>query len=53
LGDTREHHLNYLTRRLWVWRDRFGYETEWQQRIGEYFLSANQADLWMQITELS
>ena len=53
MGYTREHHLNYLTRRLWVWRDRFGHETEWQQRIGEYFLSANQADLWMQITELS
>ena len=53
MGYTREHHLNYLTRRLWVWRDRFEHETQWQQRIGEHFLSSNQADLWAQITELS
>ena len=27
MGYTREHHLNYLTRRLWLWRDQFGHET--------------------------
>ena len=53
MGYTREHHLNYLTRRLWLWRDQFGHETFWQSEIGKHFLSANQADLWTQITDLS
>ena len=53
MGYTREHHLNYLTRRLWLWRDQFGHETFWHSEIGRHFLSANQADLWTQITDLS
>ncbi len=53
MGYTREHHLNYLTRRLWLWRDQFGHESFWQSEIGKHFLSANQADLWTQITDLS
>src|SRR4029077_13419068 len=34
IGFTHEHPLHFATRRLWSWRDEFGHETYWQERIG-------------------
>ena len=35
IGVTKEYSLSALTRRLWSWRDEFGTEVEWAQRIGQ------------------
>ena len=34
MGFTREHQLQYATRRLWSWRDEFGGEAYWQAELG-------------------
>ncbi len=50
MGFTREHHLQYATRRLWSWRDEFGGEAYWQAELGRA-IAANGADrLWATIT---
>jgi acyl-CoA dehydrogenase len=52
MGYTREHNLHYSTRRLWSWRDEFGNETYWQQRLGRV-VAANGADaLWPMLSRL-
>jgi acyl-CoA dehydrogenase len=35
IGITKEYSLSALTRRLWSWREEFGTESEWSQRIGQ------------------
>ncbi|MGE0625401.1 MAG: acyl-CoA dehydrogenase family protein [Pseudomonadales bacterium] len=35
MGYTHEHRLHHTTRRLWAWRDEYGSERQWQQRLGE------------------
>jgi alkylation response protein AidB-like acyl-CoA dehydrogenase len=46
MGFTYEHELHHVTRRLWAWRDEFGGETYWQQRLG-YALAGSDGDgLW-------
>jgi len=35
MGYTHEHRLHHTTRRLWSWRDEYGTERQWQQRLGE------------------
>ncbi len=40
MGFTQEHPLHFATRRLWSWRDEFGHETFWQERIGRLVCSA-------------
>ena len=34
MGYTHEHQLHHITRRLWAWRDEFGTERVWQERLG-------------------
>jgi alkylation response protein AidB-like acyl-CoA dehydrogenase len=34
MGYTHEHRLHHCTRRLWAWRDEYGTEQEWQERLG-------------------
>jgi len=34
MGYTHEHQLHHTTRRLWAWRDEFGTERIWQERLG-------------------
>jgi acyl-CoA dehydrogenase len=34
MGYTHEHQLHHTTRRLWAWRDEFGTERLWQERLG-------------------
>jgi acyl-CoA dehydrogenase len=35
IGVTKEYSLSILTRRLWSWREEFGTEADWSERIGE------------------
>lgn len=46
IGFTREHSLHYQTRRLWSWRDEFGGETYWQQRLGRDVARIGADALW-------
>lgn len=39
MGYTHEHQLHHVTRRLWAWRDEFGTEREWQERLGRSLAS--------------
>lgn len=34
IGFTRDHTLQQYTRRLWSWRDEYGNEREWSERLG-------------------
>jgi len=34
MGYTHEHQLHHTTRRLWAWRDEYGTEQVWQERLG-------------------
>jgi acyl-CoA dehydrogenase len=46
IGYTREHRLHLLTRRLWSWRDEYGSEAVWAQRLGHSALEAGGSGLW-------
>jgi acyl-CoA dehydrogenase len=43
---TREFALHRFTRRLWAWRDEFGSEHVWHQRLGALALAAGGERLW-------
>ena len=51
MGFTREHSLNYVTRRLWSWRDEFGNESYWQRRLGQQVLSLGADRLWSYLVQ--
>jgi len=46
IGFTQEHPLHFATRRLWSWRDEFGHETYWQERVGRAVCGAGGEALW-------
>ena len=46
MGFTQEHPLHFATRRLWSWRDEFGHETFWQERIGRLVCEPGGEALW-------
>jgi len=46
MGFTREHGLHRYTRRLWAWRDEFGNEAFWQEKLGKAALACGGARLW-------
>jgi acyl-CoA dehydrogenase len=46
IGFTQEHPLHFATRRLWSWRDEFGHETYWQERVGRMVCGAGGEALW-------
>ena len=50
IGYTLEHSLNQRTRRLWCWRDEYGNERYWQERLGQEFCLAGADELWTSIT---
>ncbi|MBV8848745.1 MAG: acyl-CoA/acyl-ACP dehydrogenase [Methylobacteriaceae bacterium] len=50
IGFTQEHSLHYSTRRLWSWRDEFGNEAEWSQRLGIRAAKTGADQLWTMIT---
>lgn len=46
MGFTHEHSLHHCTRRLWAWRDEYGTESFWQERLGRILCSAGTDNLW-------
>ncbi len=46
IGFTQDYHLHFTTRRLWAWRDAFGSERFWAERIGRAALARGGAALW-------
>ncbi|MFT7687694.1 MAG: acyl-CoA dehydrogenase [Candidatus Azotimanducaceae bacterium] len=51
MGYTREHALNLRSRRLWVWRDEYGEEVYWQQRLGADLCMSGADSLWERICD--
>jgi acyl-CoA dehydrogenase len=49
MGFTQEHPLHFATRRLWSWRDEFGNEAFWQERIGRLVASRGGEALWQTV----
>ena len=47
IGTTQEHPLHRVTLRLWSWRDDFGSERFWQERLGRLALAG---DPWEEVT---
>jgi len=50
IGFTFEHNLHFLTRRLWSWRDEFGKDTVWSERIGRAMAQAGADAAWETLT---
>ncbi len=50
IGFTFEHDLNFLTRRLWSWRDEFGKDSVWNSLVGRHMAKAGADNLWTEIT---
>jgi acyl-CoA dehydrogenase len=46
MGFTQEHPLHFASRRLWSWRDEFGGETEWYERLGALVCGRGGEALW-------
>ena len=51
MGFTYEHSLHHATRRLWAWREEFGNETLWAERLGRIVAARGADALWPFITE--
>ena len=51
IGFTREFELNFLTRRLWAWRDDAGSELDWSKRLGHHVTANGGNQLWPWLTE--
>ena len=49
IGFTFEHNLQFLTRRLWSWRDEFGNEASWNRLVGRHMAAAGGKRLWAEI----
>jgi acyl-CoA dehydrogenase len=52
MGFTHEHPLHFFTRRLWAWRDEFGREAFWQERIGRTVCERGGEALWPRLVAL-
>ena len=46
IGFTYEHTLQFATRRLWTWREEFGADAWWAQRLGEAVIEAGKDGFW-------
>ncbi len=46
MGFAHEHQLHHFTRRLWAWRDEFGNEFAWQQKLGQELCRRGADNLW-------
>jgi acyl-CoA dehydrogenase len=46
MGFTAEYGLHRYTRRLWTWREEFGNEAWWSQRLGLHVAAAGADSLW-------
>ena len=52
MGFAREYPLHQLTRRVWTWRDDYGSESEWAERLGQSVCERGVDVLWEHLTEL-
>lgn len=50
MGFTHEHPLHWTTRRMWAWRDEYGNESTWAERLTKILLEGG-TDLWSTVTE--
>ncbi|MDR1967568.1 MAG: acyl-CoA/acyl-ACP dehydrogenase [Burkholderiaceae bacterium] len=50
IGFTREHALHFATRRLWAWREAWGADAWWAQRLGQAAIRAGAAAFWPAMT---
>ena len=50
MGFTYEHSLHHATRRLWSWREEFGNETQWAERLGRMVAARGADALWPFVT---
>ncbi|MEQ8486970.1 MAG: acyl-CoA dehydrogenase family protein [Pseudomonadales bacterium] len=46
MGFTHEHRLHHFSRRAWAWRDEYGNETYWQERLGRHLAALGADRLW-------
>ena len=51
IGVTYEHRLHQYTRRLWAWREEFGNETVWLEKMTAYLLDSPSEGLWETMTK--
>ena len=51
MGFTYEHSLHHATRRLWAWREEFGNEAVWAERLGRMVAKHGADQLWPFITQ--
>jgi acyl-CoA dehydrogenase len=50
IGFTREHSLHFATRRLWAWREQFGSDAFWAERLGRLAIAAGAKGFWPALT---
>lgn len=50
IGFTREYSLHLATRRLWSWREEFGSEAFWAERLGDRIAAIGAEDMWARMT---
>ena len=50
IGFTREHALHFATRRLWAWREQFGSDAHWADRLGRQAIAAGSRAFWSSLT---
>lgn len=50
MGFTYEHSLHHATRRLWQWREEFGNEAHWADRLGRMVAARGAEALWPFVT---
>ena len=53
IGTTHEHRLHQLTRRLWAWREEFGNENVWAEKLAYQVMNSEKLSLWEMITDKS
>ncbi len=50
IGFTHEHQLHFATRRLWAWREEFGSDAWWAERLGKAAIAGAAAGFWPALT---
>jgi acyl-CoA dehydrogenase len=51
MGFTQEHSLHFATRRLWAWRDEWGAESYWQEKLGRMICAEGGDGFWPLIAD--
>lgn len=51
IGFTQEYQLQHYTRRLWMWRDEFGAESEWSRELGRRIAQCGVGQVWNALSE--